>query len=265
MPVHEKDPAGDPPTRLYTRDVPLTALVIDPRFADLFPLDKHVIAQITASMRGHGFIPTHPIDVWKHHPSRGRHTVLDGHQRLTAAKKVGLSEVHVAYHEFADYNAALLFAALQQGIRRNLTREQQTLSVLRSMWRNDEKFPTTRALVADFKFAAPTIDRAKQLLQQGTESEIEAVLEGTHGLRKGYELMLKRVNKRPDQPPGKKRPPVLTALREALGKAIAGGLIELPEMVRHATVLYHWLEGEAPNLAAENDDDEDEERDADPR
>ena len=43
-----------------------------------------------------------------------------------------------------------------------------------------------------FGFSTATIDRARQVLDRGTESEIMAVLDGTHGLKKAYELIRKR-------------------------------------------------------------------------
>lgn len=255
----ETDPV--PPTRLYTRDVPTAFLVEDPLFKNLFLPDPKLITQLAARMRAHGFDQARPIDVWKNGAGRGRHIVLDGHQRLAAAKKAGLETVHVVYREPVDYDAALLWAAQQQGVRRNASREQQALGVLRAMWAKDGKFRTTRELAALYKFAAPTIDRAKQLLQQGNDSEILAVLEGTHGLRKGYELMLKRINKKTDKPAASKRPPILTVLRDALAKAIDGGKIELPEMLRHATALYRWLDGQAPGLAEEEDEEDEDQGD----
>jgi len=87
------------------------------------------------------------------------------------------------------------------------------------------------------------------------------VIEGTHGLRQAYDLMNKRrrKSKRAEDQPLQRRPkapPVLTALRNDLAKAIDGGKIELPEMLRHATALYRWLEGQAPGLVDEADEDD---------
>lgn len=241
--------------RVYTRDVPTTALVEDPVFKHLFLPDATLITQLAAAMRARGFDPARPIDVWKDGAGRGRHIVLDGHQRLAAAKRAGLRAVHVVYRRPADYDAALLWAAQQQAVRRNATREQQTLGVLRAMWAKDGAFRTTRELAALYKFAPATIDRAKQLIQQGDESEILAVLEGTHGLLKGYDLMLKRLHKKTTRA-APKRPPVLTVLRDTLAKAIDGGLIDPPDMLRHATALYRFLDGQAPVLADEEEDEE---------
>jgi hypothetical protein len=145
-----------------------------------------------------------------------------------------------------------LWAAEQQGLRRNISREVQCLSVLRTLADEPEfAFATTKALVAKLGFAQATIDRAKQLLKHGTEAEITEVLEKKHGLREAYEQMNRRrkKSKRADERPilrAPKRPPVLTALRNDLAKALDGGLVGEGEPARWARLLLEWLDGGAP-------------------
>jgi ParB-like chromosome segregation protein Spo0J len=248
-------------TRPYSRSIPLSALHEDPLFAGLFLQEKDTIAAIAADMKQHGFDPHRPIDVWRDARGRGRHVVLEGHQRLAAARKAGLTEVYVAYREPATRLEALLWAANQQGLRRNVSREVQCLSILRALADEPEyAHATTKELVARLKFAPATIDRARQLLKHGTEAEITEVLEGTHGLRQAYDLMNQRRRKKAraeDQPVQRvpKRPPVLTALRDALAKAIDGGLLELAEALRHARWLLDYLEGRAPDAPDADEED----------
>src|SRR5262245_52742604 len=110
----------DPLSRSYSRSIPIPALREDPAFAGLFLQEKETIAGIAADMKKHGFDPHRPIDVWRDARGRGRHVVLEGHQRLAAARKAGLTEVYVAYREPANRLEALLWAAQQQGLRRNV-------------------------------------------------------------------------------------------------------------------------------------------------
>jgi hypothetical protein len=250
------------PTRSYTRSIALTALVVDPLFAGLFLQEKETIAALTANMKKYGFDPYRPIDVWKDGAGRGKHIVCEGHQRLTSARKAGLTEVYVAYREFTNRLEALLWAAQQQGLRRNISREVQCLSLLRAL-REEPEYAraTTKELVATLKFAPATIDRARLLLKHGTEAEVTEVLESKHGLREAYDLMNKRRKKsrRADERPlvrDVKRPPVITALRNALAKTIDGGLLDLPEAIRHARWLLDHLEGRAPDMPDAEDDDE---------
>lgn len=252
-------------TRAYSRDVSLSALVVDPVFANLFLQDPELVKSIAADIRLHGFDPHRPIDVWKDGASRGKHIVCEGHQRLAAAKRVGLTEVRVAYREFETRLEALLWAAAQQAGRRNVNREVQCLSVLRALAEEGQlESSTTKALAAQLKFAPATIDRARQLLKHGTQAEILAVLEGTHGLKQAYDLLLKRRGKKSREETATvrkgdpKRPPVLTELRTVLAKAIDGGKLELPEALRHARWLYDYLDGQAPDAPADDEgDDED--------
>jgi hypothetical protein len=258
------DASAPAPSRTYTRSLPLTALHEDPLFAGLFLQEKETVASLAAKMKQHGFDPYRPIDVWRDHPRRGHHTVLEGHQRLAAARKAGLTEVYVAYRDFPTRLAALLFAAEQQGLRRNIPKEVQCLSLLRTLQEVPEYAQaTTRELVASLKFAPATIDRARQLLKHGTQAEITEVLESKHGLRQAYDLMNQRrrkkarVEDRPVLRTPNPRPSVLTALATALRKALDGGLLELPEATRHAKWLLDYLEGRAPDIPDADEDGDD--------
>jgi hypothetical protein len=231
-------------------------------FASLFLQEPDVIKRIAADMRTHGFDPHRPIDVWKDGAGRGKHIILEGHQRVAAAKRVGLTAVRVAYREPATRLDALLWAAEQQAGRRNVSREVQCLSLLRAL-QGERRFATatTKDLSAQLKFATATIDRARQLLKHGTQAEILEVLEGTRGLKQAYDLLRQRRGKtaRLEVPPihrNPKRPPVLTALRNDLAKTIDGGLLPLPEALRHARWLLDYLDGHAPNLPTEDEPDE---------
>jgi ParB-like chromosome segregation protein Spo0J len=179
-------------TSTTTREISIDRLVIDPEFASLYIEDPPVIERITRSMRQHGFDPHRPIDVWKDGAGRGRHVVMEGHQRLIAAQRAGLTTVRVAFRHPADKDAGLLWAAEQQINRRNSPREAQCLSLLRALERNGTLEGTRAQLAERFGFGDATVGRALQVLRRGTESEIIAVLEGTHSLKTAYELILKR-------------------------------------------------------------------------
>jgi hypothetical protein len=250
-------------TRAYSRAISLSALVEDPLFASLFLPEPDLIKRIAANMRTHGFDPHRPIDVWKDGAGRGKHIILEGHQRVAAAKRAGLTEVRVAYRDPATRLDALLWAAEQQAGRRNVLREVQCLSLLRAL-QGEPRFATatTKELSAQLKFATATIDRCRQLLKHGTQAEVLEVLEGTHGLKEAYDRLRQRRGKaaRTEAAPvhrSPKHPPVVTALRTALAKTIEGGLLESPEALRHARWLLDYLDGHAPDLPSEDESDED--------
>jgi ParB family chromosome partitioning protein len=175
-----------------TREVPIDSLVIDPSFAGLFIEEPDTVRRIARDMRANGFDPHRPIDVWRDGAGRGRHVVLEGHQRLSAAKAARLEKVRIAYRSFSDPNTALLWAAEQQANRRNASREAQCLSILRALDRAGELEGSRADLSRRFGFGDATVGRALQVLNRGTESEIVAVLEGKHGLKTAYELILAR-------------------------------------------------------------------------
>jgi len=247
--------------RAYSRDVDLTTLVEDPLLLSLFLQEPDVIRRIADNMRKYGFDVHRPIDVWKDGAGRGKHIILEGHQRLDAAKRAGLTMVRVAYRELPTRLDALLWAAEQQAVRRNVSKEVQCLSLLRAL-QTEETFAakTTKELAAQLKFSTASIDRCRQLLKHGTQAEVFAVLEGTHGLKQAYDLLRERRHKTTKKEPETRRakqPPVLTTLRTALAKTIDGGLLELPEALRHARWLFDYLDGGAPGVRSEDELDED--------
>jgi ParB-like chromosome segregation protein Spo0J len=251
-------------TRAYSRAVPLDVLVVDPLFSQLFLEDPDLVKSISLSMRTSGFDRERKIDVWKDGAGRGKHIVLEGHQRLKAARKAGLDKVLVAYRAFDSRLEALLWAAGQQAGRRNVSKEVQCLSLLRALATEAPEqtaAATTKELSARLKFGTATIDRCRQLMKHGTEAEQFAVLEGTHGLKEAYDLLRARRAKkaRAESAPDLRRrklPPVLTALRDALAKVINGGLLELPEALRRAHWLLDYLDGRAPDAPDADEEDE---------
>ena len=86
-------------------------------FKSLFPVREDILARITADMKRFGFDNAHPIILWAGH----NFTVVDGHTRLLAAKKLGISTIPVVLREFADESKALEYAIDSQRNRRNLT------------------------------------------------------------------------------------------------------------------------------------------------
>jgi ParB family chromosome partitioning protein len=180
-------------TNIITRAVPIDSLVIDPLFAGLFLEEPDVVKRLTRDMRANGYDPQRAIDVWKDGAGRGRHVVVEGHQRLAAARRAGLTTVRVAYRHFDDSNRALLWSAEQQSNRRNASREARCLSILRALDRaGQSNYLTTQQLSERFGFSTATIDRALQVMRRGTESEITAVVEGKHGLKTAYEQIIAR-------------------------------------------------------------------------
>ena len=86
-------------------------------FKDLFPIKETVLNEIAEDMKQNGYDYAHPIIIWAGH----KVTVVDGHTRLKAALKIGLSKVPITLKEFANEDEALQYAIRSQSNRRNLT------------------------------------------------------------------------------------------------------------------------------------------------
>jgi ParB family chromosome partitioning protein len=86
-------------------------------FQSLFPIREDVLARIVADMKKNGFDKARPITVW----AGQKFTVVDGHTRLLAARKLGIPSVPIVFREFANEREALKYAIDSQRNRRNLT------------------------------------------------------------------------------------------------------------------------------------------------
>jgi len=171
--------------------VPMGSLVIDQRFTGLFIEEPATIDRITRDMQKRGFDLYRPLDIWRDGDGPGRHVLVEGHQRYQAAQKAKLKNVPVAYRTFDSANHALLWAAEQQANRRNASKEAQCLSILRALQKIGERV-TTASMAERFGFSTATVDRARQVLKRGKESELMAVLDGTMGLKAAYTAILAR-------------------------------------------------------------------------
>lgn len=85
-------------------------------FRDLFPIEDNILKEIYWEIQKKGFDESKPIVIWK-----GKSVVIDGHTRLRAARKAGLSQIPAVLKDFNDVDDALEYAIKCQRNRRNLT------------------------------------------------------------------------------------------------------------------------------------------------
>ena len=86
-------------------------------FRDLFPVRKRVLDDIIWDMRRNGYDNSQPLVLWKDHGN----VVIDGHTRLSAAKKANIYQIPVILKAFSDEEDALKYAIACQKNRRNLS------------------------------------------------------------------------------------------------------------------------------------------------
>ncbi|MBN1843067.1 MAG: ParB N-terminal domain-containing protein [Deltaproteobacteria bacterium] len=108
-------------------------------FNNLFPVDDKTVEALAEHMEANGYDQSQPIVLWKEKldEDRKQAIVVDGHTRLLAAKKIGLSPVYVARVSFGSQDAALQYAIHNQRDRRNLT----DADLLRCIEAVDERKP----------------------------------------------------------------------------------------------------------------------------
>ena len=94
----------------------MDAIKIDDDFAGLIGIDEESYEQIVTDMKANKFDHSTPLIVWAEED-----VLIDGHQRLKAAKKANIAEVPVVRRSFASREDASDYAIRCQTARRNLT------------------------------------------------------------------------------------------------------------------------------------------------
>jgi len=169
-------------------------------FNRLFPIKDAVLDQIAADMKANGYDYGHPIIVWAGH----KVTVVDGHTRLKAALKTGLSKVPITLKEFSSEDEALQYAIRSQSNRRNLTSEELLNCLAELDKRNavgrPEKIATNVAIAGRTSKNTANllgISRGKveklRTINDHAPSEIrDAVTSGSMSIDRGYKETIKQ-------------------------------------------------------------------------
>ena len=163
-------------------------------FKSLFPIREDVLARITVDMKQHGFDSARPITVWAGH----RFTVVDGHTRLLAATKLGISGVPIVIREFADENKALEYAINSQRNRRNLT-DAELLRCLSELDKrkktgpskdNTERGKSSERTARLLGVSRTKIERLRSIADHATETIKLAVLSGDLSAHRAYVITM---------------------------------------------------------------------------
>jgi ParB family chromosome partitioning protein len=96
--------------------IPIKEVQTHRDFESLFPINKKVRDSIAQSIRKEGFNEDFPLIIWAE-----ENILIDGHTRLSAAKRAILKKVPVTYKSFPSKQDAINFAVSLQMNRRNLT------------------------------------------------------------------------------------------------------------------------------------------------
>lgn len=194
-------------------------------FNSLFPIDGKTVDAVAEHMKARGYDQSQPIILWKEllDENKNQAIIVDGHTRLAAAKKIGLSPVYVARMSFADENVAVQHAIHNQRDRRNLTDADLIRCIeavdKRSSWGGDRKSADTKIksssepLISSAKATAETVGtsetkvkKARILIDHADEGTKQVVLDGkksihaaakeTQQKRKQQKVVGKRLSKK---------------------------------------------------------------------
>jgi ParB family chromosome partitioning protein len=172
----------------YAHMMPVESITTDMSLAQIFPIREENLNDITESIRKDGYDKSQPIVI-----DRETKAVIDGHTRLAAAKKAELNEIPVVERSFASKEEAILYCYNRQLQRRNLTPAEiftavQTLEGKRSEY---GKGRGAENLAKQLGVGSATVFRAKKILNEASEENIEAVRNGDKTIGEVYKEIKK--------------------------------------------------------------------------
>jgi len=165
----------------------------DPEISGMYKIQEVILEEIYQKMLSFGFDESQPVVLQK-----GTMILLDGHTRLAAAKKAGLTEIPAVEKEFKDRESAVLYTFERQALRRNLT-GAEILFVAQMMKGKKEYDGTGREaelLAKRLNVGVSSIYRAKAILSHGDEEIIQAVRDGDISIKKGYNKITNEARER---------------------------------------------------------------------
>lgn len=205
-------------------------------FQSLFPIREAVLNRIIADMKQNGFDNAHPIIV----QAGNKLTVVDGHTRLIAAKRLGIKTIPVVVRDFENEAKALEYAIDAQRNRRNLTDAE----LMRCITALDSRKKAGRPKIGSVNLGKSAdrtasllgisrakVERFRAINDHGTETIKLAVLSGDLTANKAYVVTMERVRTEKYKNKKELKAARLTAMENDITK-IVRTRIEL-ELKRH--------------------------------
>jgi len=166
--------------------IAIDKIVIDPEISGKFKIVDYVVEDICQSILKDGFHKEEPVALWA-----GKNILLDGHQRRVAAKKAGLDEIPYIEKEFANRDEAILYTLERQVTRRNLTADEilYAASLIPNEKAKNGEGRSTEIWAKRLGVSNSTISRAKQILENAPEEDIQAIRDGKETITNSYKKM----------------------------------------------------------------------------
>ncbi len=179
--------------------MPIDELKVDQPFCDVFDIKESDLQQVIEAIKEKGFDTLYPIVVWNGH----NNIVVDGHTRLSAAKKLGYSTVPVVSRTFADEEEALQHTISAQRVRRSLSQAElmKCVSLMHEKLAERKKEESVKGLthapqgrttqiIADtIGSTRGTVDKIDRIARHGDSDIIEAVQKEELSINQAHEII----------------------------------------------------------------------------
>ena len=177
--------------------VDISELNVQDPFASIFPIGRETLDAITKDMEINGFDPVFPIVAWAE-----KNTVVDGHTRFAAAKGLGLAQVPVRFKSFDNEDDAVLYSFRIQRNRRNLSDDDilrclEMLDTIHGNFKDENDQGSSRTTrkeineqrAKELGVSPNKVDKARKVLEHGTEGLREDVNSGGKTINKAFQEM----------------------------------------------------------------------------
>jgi ParB family chromosome partitioning protein len=160
-------------------------------FEELFPVIAGNQEKINRRMEERGYDESQPLHVWE--GEGGTVVLIDGHHRLRAARKAGITEVPCYFHHFEDTEEALEYAIAIQVERRNL-RDAELMIMLkvvdklkeRGKGPCGERGKSAKRTAEILGTNTSKVEKARMVEKYGSEELKEKVASGEISLNQAY-------------------------------------------------------------------------------
>jgi ParB-like chromosome segregation protein Spo0J len=217
----------------YAKLMPVADIEEDPEIAGIFRIHDNTLESVVRSMRLNGYDRAEPVVLWK-----GKSTVVDGHTRVRAAIKVGITEIPVIEKEFESLEEAILYTFERQANRRNL--EQAEIMAAAAALRDKAKDGSGRGaelLARKLNVAPSTLYRARKICVEAEEEDLKAIQDGKATINEVYKKV--KSTKKENGEAGREFPASRENIRFLKSSVVL--LVDKNEVTAAAVLVDHFL------------------------
>ena len=178
--------------------IPLEQIIIDPEIKSIFIQKEKDIVNITDDIIHSGFDPAHPCVLTRSQRCPELNDILaDGHTRLEAARRAGITQIAVIYKGFNSREELIEYAYKQQLNRRNLSDQEiyNAYVLLSKMKKENGKLENTEQELANkLEISRRQVGKMKEVERKASPEVFESFRSGELSLNKAYKKMKEETN-----------------------------------------------------------------------